>query len=189
MVDNLSRAFGTLMTHQSDRNLPRTHFTQGIVNHSKTTASEQQGIVLLFDLILCSTWTMEDNGLGYRLGTDKTGQFIQILEQLLCLEELLKCHSGKSKDILTPDNLPKVLLYVQVLLGTIKKNAHREVGDGFNVVKFHLVNHTFGIDVLKYGSPANVSGGPGESQFKQNMKNLGTKTQMNDLTFLRVPFG
>jgi hypothetical protein len=185
-MDNLSRELGRLITKQSDRNLPRTHFNQGIVNYSKTTASsEQQGILLLFNIILCSTWAMEkDDGVAFRLGLGKTGEFIQILERLLCLEELLKCHSQKSDELITRENLPHVFYYVQVILSTIRANADREVGDGFNVVKFHLLNHMFREDVPKYGSPANVSGGPGESQFKENMKNPAMKTQMNDVTFL-----
>jgi hypothetical protein len=185
MVDNLSRALGQMIAQQSDHNMPRTHFTQGIVNHSKTTAAEQQGIVFLFNIILCSTWAVEKNGLGFRLGTKRLGGYISILEKLMCLEELLKCHSGKNKTLISREQLPMIVRYVKQLLETIKSVADRQVGDGFDIIKFHLINHMLEDDIPKYGSPANVSGGPGETQFKKNFKNPGSTTQLNDTTFIQ----
>jgi hypothetical protein len=182
-VDNLSRALGVLLTHQSEHNLPRTHFSQGVVNSSKTTASEQQGIALLFNIILCSTWAVEEQGLALRIGLEKTGDFIKIIERLLCLEELLKCHSGKSDVLITKQNLPQIVLYAQVLLTEIREKTGRTEGEGFNTVKFHLMTHMLHTGVPMYGSPANISGGPGESQFKNNLKNPGETTQQNDATF------
>jgi hypothetical protein len=182
-VDNLSRVLGSMLTHQSEHNLPRTHFSQGVVNSSKTTASEQQGIALLFNIMLCSTWAVEKEGLALRLGLKKTGDFIKIIERLLCLEELLKCHSGKSSVLITQDNLPPILLYTQVLLTEIKEKTGRVEGEGFNTIKFHLMTHMLEMGIPMYGSPANVSGGPGESQFKNNLKNPGETTQQNDSTF------
>jgi hypothetical protein len=100
------------------------------------------------------------------------------------LEELLKCHTGKTDTPITRENLPKIVLYTKYLLHRITEKAGRLEGDGFNVVKFHILIHMLELDVLKFGSPANVSGGPGESQFKENLKNPGSTTQMNDSTFV-----
>ena len=185
MVDNLSRALGQMIAQQSDHNMPRTHFTQGIVHHSKTTAAEQQGIAFLFNIILCSTWAVEKDGLGFRLGTERLGGYVFILEKLMCLEELLKCHSGKNKSLISREQLPMIVHYVKHLLDKIKSVADRQVGDGFDTPKFHLIVHMLQDDIPKYGSPANVSGGPGETQFKKNMKNPGSTTQLNDTTFIQ----
>jgi hypothetical protein len=96
----------------------------------------------------------------------------------------LKCHSDKTNNIISRENLPIIVRYIKQLLDTIKGVADRQVGDGFNIVKFHLIIHMFEDDIPRYGAPANVSGGPGEAQFKDNFKKQGSTTQKNDTTFV-----
>ena len=59
--------------------------------------------------------------------------------------------------------------------------ANRQAGNGLNLIKFHLIDH-IADDCLAIGSPANISGGPGETNQKAN-KTAGKRTQKNIKTF------
>lgn len=63
MVNVISIVLGEQLAHQSDCNICRLYFPQGIITRSKTTASEQQGLTLLMVMILASTWSLKENGL------------------------------------------------------------------------------------------------------------------------------
>jgi hypothetical protein len=183
MVNAISVVLGQQLSHQSDRNICRLYFPQGIMSRCKTTASEQQGFTLLMALILASTWSLKDNGLRDRLGDKRTGSYIKILEHIIMLEEVLKSHPGKTDTPLLASDIPALVLYTQMVLCLITDSMARNTGDGFNLIKFHLIMHMVRQGILMYGLPRNVSGCPGESQFKKNFKLPGKKTQMRSKTF------
>jgi hypothetical protein len=56
VVDRYAKAYGRLLQHQSDRDLPRTFFPQGITHNSKKAASENLGVLVLLLVILCSSY-------------------------------------------------------------------------------------------------------------------------------------
>jgi hypothetical protein len=58
-VDLISVKIGTQLSRQSDRNICRVNFPKGIMNRAKTTASEQQGLTFLMNIILCSSWALQ----------------------------------------------------------------------------------------------------------------------------------
>jgi hypothetical protein len=182
-VDLISVKIGTQLSRQSDRNICRVNFPKGIMNRAKTTASEQQGLTFLMNIILCSSWALQTEGLHPRLGDARIGGYISIMESLLCLEELLKIHPGKSERSWMTSDIPAVSYYTRVVLDKITKVADRTVGDGFNLIKFHLNIHMIAEDIMKYGLPRNISGGPGESQFKENFKNPAETTQKRENVF------
>lgn len=182
MVNAISVVLGEQLSHQSDRNICRLYFPQGIMSRSKTTASEQQGLTFLMVMILASTWSLKKNGLRDRLGDKRIGSYIKILEHIMMLEEIMKIHPGKSPQTPRASDIPAIALYTQMLLSLITDSMHRAAGDGFNLIKFHLILHMM-YDMLKYGLPRNVSGSPGESQFKLNFKLPAETTQMRVVTF------
>jgi hypothetical protein len=183
MVDVISVIVGLQLSRQSDRNICRVHFPRGIMSRTKTTASEQQGLTFLMNVILCSTWAAHEGGLRDRLGDERTGGFIQVMENLLCLEELLKIHPGKSTRCLMKSDLKAVASYTRYIMYKMTDVAHRKTGFGFNLIKFHLLIHMVEDDINKYGLPRNVSGSAGESQFKKNFKLPASKTQKREQLF------
>jgi hypothetical protein len=179
-VDHISRILGREGQHQSDRDLPPLNFSQGITTRSKTTASEQQGIAFLTYLILCSTYALNKGGIEEKIGELKMAGYINVLEQLICLEEFMKT---SRKTGIKRSNLPALQYYTSVLLDTIKQLVNRQQGDGFDTIKFHLITHMIGDDIRRFGSPANISGSAGECQFKTNFKLPASTGQLRDVKF------
>ena len=183
MVGAISVELGQQLAHQSDRNICRTYFPQGIMVRTKMTASEQQGLTFLFAMILSSTWSLQSGGIRDNLGDERIGGYVNVLENLLCLEELLKMHPGKSVRTLMKRDIPSITSYTQLIMSTAKELVNRTTGDGFNLIKFHLLTHMIQHDIYKYGLPRNISGSPGENQFKDNFKLAGSTTQKRDYSF------
>ena len=182
-VDVIARKIGIQLSRQSDRNICRTHFPKGIMNRCKTTASEQQGLTFLMNIILCSTWANKKDCLRDRLGDVRTGGFIQIMENLLCLEELLKIHPGKHDRTLMKSDIRAVDSYTRAIMYKVTDVADRKTGDGHNLIKFHLLVHMLAEDLERYGLHRNVSGSAGESQFKKKFKLPASTTQKRTLLF------
>ena len=183
MVDAIAIVLGEQISQQSDKNICRTHFPQGLMTRSKTTASEQQGLTLLMSIILSSTWALQMGGLQNRLGDLRTGAYVKIMENLIMLEEVLKMHPGKGPNPLKKSDLNAIAMYTKSILQMITEELKRDTGDGFNLIKFHLLTHMIFEDILKYGLPRNISGCAGEGQFKDNFKLPGSTTQKRDYSF------
>jgi hypothetical protein len=139
--------------------------------------------MLLF-LILSSAWarpgTKKEGLLSQSLGPDKVNQFVSLFEQLLGLEEFLKntCQSGIKRE-----HLPAVRYYVASFIDSADQTCNYQQGSGFNRIKVHIITHMVGDLIEMFGSPDNISGMAGESQFKENFKLPGSTTQMRDSTF------
>ena len=72
-INYISRVLGREGQHQSDRDLPCLNFACGITKQSKITANEQQGVMFLFLLILCSSFSRQNGSLCSLLGEDEIG--------------------------------------------------------------------------------------------------------------------
>jgi hypothetical protein len=171
---------GRELQKQSDHDLPSVYFAGGVITRSKVAAHEQQGLCLLVLIVLCSTYAAEEGGISTKLGGHLLGGYISLLEALITLEEVMKstrCDGFQRVD------LPAIEYYTCVILDKLKKVVNRQEGDGHDTIKTHLLKHMAGLDIRKYGSPANVSGGPGESQFKDNFKLPASTTQKFEATF------
>jgi hypothetical protein len=111
------------------------------------------------------------------------GSFIQILEHIIMLEEVFKTHPGKTPIPIKASHIPALSFYTETLLSKITDSMNRDCGDGFNLIKFHLIMHMVRDDIMKYGLSRNISGSPGESQFKKNFKLPAETTQKRKKTF------
>ena len=165
---------GTILKYQSNRDLPPMPHSKGITNTSKTTSSEKQGLLLLYLIIFCTTHGQKV--ISKRFGAMKMAYIIEVIELVLCLEELCKDTRGIPIDVV--DQWESFWLSFKPVLCYI---TDRTGGDGNNLIKLHMVDHLPEVTVM-YGSPANISGGPGENNQK-NQKAAGRRTQMNDNVF------
>ena len=179
-VNYIAKRLGREGQHQSDRDMPSLNFSQGITNRSKTTASEQQGIMFLTNMILCSSYALKEGCIMDRITGDKLDGYVNILELLLCFEEFLKT---TRTDGIKRRDLPAIVYFVCVLLDSIKIVVDRQVGNGMDLIKFHLIVHMVTDDIPRFASPANISGSAGECQFKPNFKLPASTGQLRDTTF------
>jgi hypothetical protein len=173
-VDSISRVLGRLLRHQADRDMPQLTHTKGIINKAKSTAGEQQGILLMMNIILCSTHGKKS--LEKLIGAERMAFTIECIESFLCLEEFAKDIRGFPHNMIA-----KMKTEITSAKQMFRFVVSRTEGNSMNVVKFHLLDHMAN-DCHTFGSPANISGGPGETNQKTN-KAAARRTQLNVETF------
>ena len=90
---------------------------------------------------------------------------------MLGMEELLK---GTRTDGIQHGDLDAIANFVYDFVDTCNNVCNYSHGSGFNCIKVHLLKHMVSHDIKRLGIPANFSEMPGETQFKENMKNPGS---------------
>lgn len=149
--DALCTEFGSQYQRQSDRGLPKTHFSKGIRNCTKLMAQEHTGVLLLMLTALLS-------GKGTEIVCKRKyfrlhghlADWIMLLETLLEWESWLNLGEMKVKHVQKYGEKSRRLMYL------IKKVCKREVGMGLNTVKFHGISH-MQQDIRNFGVPSNYN--------------------------------
>ena len=161
-VNSLAVELGGLFGRQSDRDLPKTKFYNGI-QKGKLMAKEYTGVLLIIAAILRST---EGRRLlsahkHLRFARDKTliDDWVLLVETLLLWEEWLKSEEMHKKDI---HRAKEKHLYIMYL---VKKTARRTKGMGLKIVKFHAIMH-MALDIMRFGVPMNFDTGSDEAGHK-----------------------
>jgi hypothetical protein len=179
-------AISKQLKHQSDRTLPRTHFTQGITeNFAKLTGSEETGILLLILLALCTTaadtmFTEDKGNMPTFIGIFRLSQWVGTLERFLQLEQWSKDTENTIGH--TERDLKKIEKYIPKLIQRFKDTIERRTGLGTKLVKLHLLMHVVECH-RKYGRPDNFNTAYGETRHKHFAKNPGKRTQRQKDTF------
>ena len=145
----LASEFGSLLSRQSDRDLPKTKFSGGI-RRGKLMAKEYTGIMLVLLVTIKSAkgQQMLKKRVHFR-DPDTITDWIMLLETLLQWVEWLNSTTMPMKDVL---RCPKKHQYIMQL---IKKISCRVVGMGLKTTKFHCILHMVE-DMLAYGVPLEV---------------------------------
>ena len=175
IFDERAKEYGKLLQHQSDRDLPRTYFAQGIIpsdgklkkNKKKFAAHEQQGCMLVVLLILQSE---QADYFEKHMGKEKLAAFISLFEKCILLENLLQA------ECLTTDDVEVIGKYIPLLMDLYKRSINRKEGMGNKFVKFHLIAHLYD-DLKRNGVCQNTTSGPGESRHKIACKQPARNTQ------------
>ncbi len=132
-LNAIGRILGALSMRQSDRDLPRTNFPNGLTSRSRITAAEHQGMVYLMTIILASAWARKEfadvapndkYALTSLLGATQIGNFIVLLENLLGFEEWMK--NTRMKGI-KKDELDRISDYVLVVISMAEKTARESL--------------------------------------------------------------
>ena len=178
---------GEMLQKQSDRNLPRTHFPQGIIPKKskkskqatetmvKKSGAEIQGALLVL-IVLLSSYFADDVGIVDNLGNAALSAWIGTLELSIFLEEFFKKKDGYSrKDLL------KAIKVIEALQDRIKGTCPRG-GHGWKLIKFHLLCHLCN-DIKRHGSPENFSSCPIEANHKVLATGPGRRTQQRQESF------
>ncbi len=169
-LDVWARCVGKCLGHQSDRNLPRTYFPNGVTGGTKLAGHKMPGVLLVL-LMLCK---MKET--STLLLTSKYFQaphlrgWIKLLEGLLLWRWWLKLPSVPIAEIRASKYATRSLLK---LFRSVVKRKH---GSKLLIIKFHLCLH-FLENQLDFGVTANVDTGPMESNHKRNAKQPSGQTQ------------
>jgi len=81
-----------------------------------------------------------------------------------------------SKESFKRQQLKQLKWWIPFFLQQMKSTINRQKGNKMAHLKFHLPNHLVD-DILKFGTPANVSGAPGETRHKSAVKDPAVNTQ------------
>ena len=178
-IDALTQTFGILLERQSDRNMPRTRFAEGI-RGGFMQAHEMTGAMLLLGLTITSTAgrnLLKNEGWGKAkvfFETDtQIENWIRLLELHLTFEKWL----GKEEHTL--DHLEKAKTKVREMMSMTKHVGQRSKGRQYKVGSFHTTLHmpTMAIEL---GAPRNFSTESPESHHKKDKKTANRTNKQFD---------
>ena len=162
-INGLARLYGKFFAHQSDRDLPKTNFANGIFK-GKIMAKEYTGVLLLMDVILQS-------GAGRRmLKSIRNGNFRHqwlIDDWILLVETILEWEAFLKLDKMETSLLERLKKKHRFIMFLVEKIAKRTEGMGLKTMKFHGILHMVD-DILAFGVPIGLNTGSNESHHKPN---------------------
>lgn len=176
LIDSLTQEIGGQFGRQSERNMPKCKFTNGI-REGKLNATEYPGILLVLAALLYSQR-------GREVLLEKTKDFnrLRIRKWAFLCEVLLVWHSYTCQPEIRVDLLVNLQAKTRYIMWLIKETAHRKKGMGLKIVKFHSLTHLL-TDITSYGVPMNYDTGSDEKGHKVT-KVAAKMTQKNSRTFL-----
>ena len=168
-VDDCARFIGKQLSHQSDRDLPRTFFSNGITREKKKNGHEMQGVLLNWMFIFLSQERSKyiTRFGGNLAGTQRLNNWLYVFERLLMVEELIK------SPILDKDMIASFEVWFPIFLTLYKDVIDRQ--KGLKILKFHLCSH-LADDIVKFGVPSSFNSSTGESSHK-GFKKRAKRTQ------------
>jgi len=171
--DCVCKIYGYRLTRQSDRNLPRTYFPNGVCGDQKRKGHEMSGVVLLFLIVFLSS---DGDHYERKMGSYLFANYIHLFEMILMMEQFIRQRAFNTRDVkLFKDHAPAIMnLY--------KDTVNRKKGMGDNLIKIHLLMH-MADDILNLGLPISFDSAPGENRHISAVKIPASKTQHNSDTF------
>ena len=158
-LDTTTQSFGGYFKRQSERNMPKCNFSEGI-REGKLNATEYRGVLL----VLAATFFSSDGRktmLKHRdFDVDEVDDWAELLELLLGWEAFL----GKTE--MTTRQVSKLSIKNRYIMWRIKKSANRTKAMGWRLVKYHSIVH-MGHDILSNGVPKEWDTGSNESGHKK----------------------
>ena len=166
----VATSLGPLLQRQSDRTLPRTKFSSGVMK-GKLMAHEFTGVTLVLAATLrCTRGRMIIEELARTskqkqnfAGQEWINDWVHMLELQLQFYAWLSSPSLKVHNVMEMD--AKVRKYLEL----VKKVGRRSVGMGFKTMNFHGTLHV-PLDVMNFGVPANVNTMSDEMHHKDDKK-------------------
>ena len=190
-VDMLAKQLHRYLRWQSDGDLPRTSFPNGITNLSKMQGNERSGVLLILLIVLIMDhWALyrrtdkgavKSNQPGYfedAFGTSRNANVIKSLYLLLSFEAHMKLRRVPIK------SLRYIKSFVPIFMDQVLRTFNREEGAKNNTIKNHLPLH-YADDLERFGCAQNFNSGTGEMILKPIVKETGRRTNMHSTSFER----
>lgn len=159
-IDGLATLFGDLFGRQSERDIPKCKFGQGILKGGKLMAKEYRGVLLLIACILRST-----EGRKLLSSNKNFAKDFLIKDWLLLVEMLLEWEAYLGEPRMEVSHVKRLEKKNRFIMQIFLKVARREKGMGFKLMKFHATVH-MAMDVLLFGVPMEHDTGANESHHK-----------------------
>ena len=176
-INGLATEIGNLFQRQSDRDMPKTRFGNGI-QQGRHMATEYPGILLIV-LAMLVTRSGKEIVSKLKNGTlaKKEGikDWILLLETLLMWDMWLKSDQMAIKHVVRAKKKHRYIMYL------IRKVGNRTEGMGLKIMKFHGIVH-MADDILNFGVPMLFDTGSDESGHKLSKKEA-KRTQKNKVRF------
>lgn len=174
-INALSQEYGELFGHQSERDMPKTKFKNGI-RRGKIMGKEYTGILLCMAAVLRSKAGRDILSKKKAFANEKfVADWIMLVETLLQWEAWLKSDRMKKNHVEASERKHRYIMYL------IKKVGARTKGMGLKIVKFHALMHITA-DILANGVPMVADTGADESGHKPT-KTAAKLTQKREETF------
>ena len=173
-LNNIAKQYGSFFRHHSDRDLPRTNFSKGILK-GKLMAKEYSGLLLILLVVLRSKKgsAVLKNKKNFKKG--------EILDWTMLLELLLGWECWLKQDRIPLDEVKRARKKHRYLLALFRAIGRRKEGMQFKLFKFHAVLHIVE-DILNFGVPMVVDTGANEGHHKVS-KTAAKQTQKNAKRF------
>ena len=159
-INAYAREIGEYLGRQSQRDLPRTKFANGI-RKGKLNAKDFPGILLCMACVLrCSGGRRElYKHRGHFKEEGVLQDWLHVVETLLQWEMWLKGDRLRRKHVQFAREKHRYIMYL------IKKVGRRVKGMGLKITKFHSIMH-MADDILNFGVPMEFDTGSNESGHK-----------------------
>ena len=163
-INAYAREFGDILSRQSQRDLPRTKFANGI-RKGKLNAKDFPGILLCMACVLrCSgSRGALRKHRGHFKEVGVLQDWLQVVETLLEWEMWLKSDRLRRKHVEIAREKHRYIMYL------IKKVSRRVKGMGLKITKYHAIMH-MADDILNFGVPMEFDTGSNESGHKAEKK-------------------
>ena len=160
-INGLAKVFCRLLGRQSDRSVPQCSFSKGI-QQGRLMGREYRGVLLIMLCILRSS-------AGRRImGQSKKKKFsddIKVDDWILLVETLLQWEAYLCGEEMLVKDVKKLDKKHRFIMFLMRRIAHRTVGMGLKILKFHIIIHMFQ-EILLYGVPLEFDTSANESHHK-----------------------
>ncbi len=158
-INGLASIYGKYLKHQSDRDLPDTHFAKGI-QKGKLMAKQYRGVLLLMAAVIRSSLGRSLLMVRKKFKKENGLRDWTLLVELLLEWEAYLCEKRMKRTHVT--RLAKKHRYIMYIMLNVAK---RSEGMGLKLMKFHAIVHMVE-DILLYGVPSEFDTGSNESHHK-----------------------
>ena len=160
-INSIAKLYGKLFKRQSDRDMPKTNFANGI-QKGKIMAKEFSGVMLIIAAILRST-----EGRRVLASTRKRNfrEIWLVRDWILLVETMLQWEAFMKLDQMEKNHVERLKKKHRFLMYLLKKVGNRTEGMGMKFMKFHAIVH-LAEDIFNLGVPNNVDTGANESHHK-----------------------
>ena len=169
LMDSWAKRVGRNLQHQSDKNLPRTYYPNGISGSNKLNGHEYVGVLLVI-FILLKMEGPKNTLLEYGVNLDMIEGWASIFEICLCWRKWLQ------RDEISKKELKQSIVAHQELLALIVQFADRTDGNQWKIIKFHMITHIVS-SMNDFGVASNFDTSAPESNHKYNVKKPASHTQ------------
>ena len=174
-IEGIVQCYGSAMTRQSDRDFPRTRFTESI-STARKEGSHFAGLLLTQMVALAST---EGRRLlnSHGIPDIEIDRRIYALELLNGMEEFLK-YSGTKKQV---GHIKKMCVH---FVNVINLYLKRVEGAGNVLIKVHLYFH-LAMYIAQFGPSSGFDSAPSETNHKTEIKAPAKRTQLIGSTLIK----